>query len=97
VGRITWSVEAQLCLDEIFRYIAENNRGAASRTIEGIRQRVLPLADFPEMGHRYQDSDLHVRVLLFGDYQIPYMVDESRDVAILGVYHASLDISRFKL
>ena len=97
MGRITWSIEAQLCLDEIFQYIAEDNRGAASRTIEGVRQRVLPLVDFPEMGHRYHDSDRHIRVLLYGDYQIPYLVHEGGDVTILGVYHASFDISRFKL
>ena len=84
-------------MDEIFHYIAEDNRGAALRTIEGIRNRVLHLADFPEMGHRYHDSDRHVRVILFGDYQIPYMVADNRDVTILGVYHGSLDISRFKL
>jgi plasmid stabilization system protein ParE len=90
-------MEAQLCLDDIFQYIAEDNRGAGSRTIEGVRQRVLPLADFPEMGHCYQDSDRHIRVVLNGDYQIPYLVHDNRDVTILGVYHASMDISRFKL
>ncbi|MYC39226.1 MAG: type II toxin-antitoxin system RelE/ParE family toxin [Chloroflexi bacterium] len=97
MGQIRWSVEAQLCVDDIFQYIAGDNPQAALRTIRGIRQQVLPLADFPEMGHRYQDSERHVRILLHGHYQIPYLVYDNRDVLILGVYHTSMDISRLGL
>ena len=97
MGQIRWSVEAQLCVDDIFQYIAEDSPQAALRTIRGIRQRVLPLAEFPEMDHRYQDSERHVRILLYGHYQIPHLVYDNRDVLILGVYHASIDISRFNI
>lgn len=97
MGQINWNAEAQLCVDEIFQYIAEDNPQAALRTIRDIRQRVLPLAEFPNMGRRYQDSEHHIRILIHGNYQIPYLVHENRDVTIIGVYHASMNISRFKL
>ena len=97
MGQIRWNEEAQLCVDEIFQYIAEDSPQAALRTIRGIRERVLALAEFPEMGRRYQDSERHIRILLHGSYQIPYLVHDNRDVTIVGVYHASIDISRFNL
>ena len=74
----------------------EDSPQAALRTIQGIRQRVLPLTEFPEMGHRYQDSERHVRILLHGQYQIPYLVHDNRDVTILGAFHGSMDITRFE-
>ena len=60
-------------------------------------ERVQALATFPEMGHRYLASSRHVRMLLYGHYRIAYLVKDDRNVDILGVFHGSLDITRYEL
>ena len=49
------------------------------------------------MGHRYLESSRHVRILLYGHYRIAYLVKDDRNVDILGVFHGSLDITRYEL
>lgn len=38
----------------IYKYIAEDNPGAAERVAEGIYRKVQILAEFPETGYRYR-------------------------------------------
>lgn len=97
MGEITWNEEAQRWLRDIYDYIAEDNPRAASRTVEGIEQRVQFLESFPELGWRYSDSSRHVRIILYGHYRIAYLVHENGDVTILGIFHTSLDISDYEL
>ena len=52
------------------------------------------LASFPEIGHRYLASSRNVRILLYGHYRIAYLVKDDGNIDILGVFHASLDITR---
>jgi toxin ParE1/3/4 len=66
MAEISWTVEAQRWLEDIFEYIAAENPRAASETVNGIYERTQVLAKFPEMGHRYWGSSRHVRILLFG-------------------------------
>ena len=97
MGEITWNEEAQYWLRDIYEYIAADSPQAASRTVEGIEERVGYLATFPELGSRFLDSPRHVRIILYGHYRIAYLVHDSRDVTILGIFHNSLDISRYRL
>ena len=97
MAEITWTEEAQRWLEDIFAYIAVDDPRAAARTIQGIYERVQDLATFPEMGHRYLASSRHVRMLLYGHYRIAYLVKDDRNVDILGVFHGSLDITRYEL
>ncbi len=96
MGQVVWSEESQRWLRDIYEYIAEDSPQAALRTVEGIRQRVQSLESFPELGRRYPKSSRHVRVILYGHYRIAYLVHENGDVIILGVFHPSLDISRYE-
>jgi toxin ParE1/3/4 len=59
MAAITWT-------DDIFEFIAADNPVAAAKTVEGIYRRVQSLVDFPEMGQRYDFSERHVRILLYG-------------------------------
>ena len=94
---IAWTDEAQQWIEDIFEYIAADNPQAAAQTVQGIYERAQILATFPEIGHRYQASPRNVRVLLYGHYRIAYLVKDDGNIDILGVFHGSLDITRYQL
>jgi plasmid stabilization system protein ParE len=97
MGRISWTIEAQLWLEGIFEYISTENPDAASKTVQGIYARAQVLTDHPEIGHRYWASGRNVRILLYGHYRIAYLVRDNGDIDILGVFHGALDIGRYDL
>lgn len=97
MATITWTAEAERWLEDIFEYIAGDNPVAAAETVQGIFDRAQSLASFPLLGQRYAPSDRHVRILLYGHYRIAYLVEDNGDVAVLGVFHGALDISRYQL
>ena len=97
MAEIRWTEEAQRWLEDIFEYIAADNPAAAARTVQGIYERAQVLSTFPEIGHRYLASSRNVRILLYGHYRIAYLVKEDRNVDVLGVFHGSLDITRYQL
>ena len=97
MAEITWTSEALRWLEDIFEYIAADNRAAASGTVEGIYERAQVLAQYPEMGHRYLHSSRNVRIILYGHFRIAYLVKDDRNVDILGVFHGSLDITKYQL
>ena len=96
MAKVIWSDESFRWLEEIHDFLAQHSPGAAIRTIEGIYSRVQILAEFPELGFRYDLAGRDdVRVLLYGHYRIAYVVGELDRVEILGIFHAALDIDRF--
>lgn len=97
MAKITWTAEAERWLEDIFEYIAADNPEAAARTVSGIYERAQELVKFPQMGHRYWASSRHVRILLYGHYRISYLIKEDGNIDILGVFHGSLDISKYQL
>ena len=97
MAEIAWTEEAQRWLEDIFEYIAADNPAAAARTVQGIYERAQVLKTFPEIGHRYVASSRNVRILLYGHYRIAYLVRDDRNIDILGVFHGSLDITRYQL
>ena len=97
MAEITWTAEALRWLEDIFEYIAADNPKAAAQTVIGIYERAQVLASFPEMGHRYWASSRHVRILLYGHYRITYLIKDDASIDVLGVFHSSLDITRYQL
>lgn len=97
MAEISWTEEAQRWLKDIFEYIAADNPEAAARTVERIYERAQDLKRFPELGTRYSASARHVRVLLYEHYRIACLVRADGNIDILGVFHGSLDISRYQL
>jgi len=96
VAKLVWTEEALRWLEDIFEYIAQDNPDAAARTVQGIYDRAQALIELPEMGHRYEGSKRHVRIILYEHYRIAYLVKPER-VEVLGVFHGALDISRYSL
>ena len=97
MAEVAWTEEAQRWLEDIFEYIAADNPSAAARTVQEIYERAQVLATFPEIGHRYVASLRNVRILLYGHYRIAYLVKDGGNVDVLGVFHGSLDITRYQL
>ena len=97
MATIAWTDEARRWLEDIFEYIATDNPNAAARTVHEIYERAQVLATFPEIGHRYVPSSRNVRILLYGHYRIAYLVKDDGNIDILGVFHGSLDITKYEL
>lgn len=98
MAAINWTEESLRWLEDIYEYIAADDPTAAAKTVEGIYKRVQSLIDFPEMGQRYQFSERHIRILLYGHYRIAYLVNANHEgVNILGVFHEALDITKYEL
>ena len=74
-----------------------DNPVAAAQTAQGIFERAQVLKAHPEIDHRYLASSRNVRILLYGHYRIAYLVREDGNIDILGVFHGSLDISRYQI
>jgi toxin ParE1/3/4 len=97
MAEIAWTDEAQRWLSDIYDFIATDNPVAAAQTAQGIFERAQVLKTHPEIGHRYLASSRNVRILLYGHYRIAYLVRDDGNIDILGVFHGSLDISRYQI
>lgn len=97
MARVNWTAEAERWLEDIYRFVAEDDPEAASRLVLGIYERAEGLRDFPQSGYRYAKSDEHVRILLYGHYRIAYFVNDDENVDILGVFHGAINIDKYLL
>ena len=96
MGQINWTLESERWLRDIYDYVAPDNPQAATRLVEGIRQRVQGLRQFPLLGHTYQGhTGQHIRILQYGHYRIAYLIKADDDVDILGMFHNTLDFDRY--
>jgi len=53
MGELTWTVEAERWLRDIYDYISQDNPAAAYRTVETLYRKAEVLREFPESGYRY--------------------------------------------
>jgi plasmid stabilization system protein ParE len=96
MAEIRWTKESTQWLQDIFEYISVDNPVAAEKVISSIFEKVQVLIEYPEIGHNYQTvSGRNVRILLYGHYRITYLIKESGNIDILGIFHGSLDIDRY--
>jgi toxin ParE1/3/4 len=82
------------------RHLRVHRRGqprCSRRTVEGIYEQAQALAQYPELGHRYLHSSRDVRILLYGHFRIAYLIKADGNVEVLGVFHGSLDITKYQL
>ena len=96
MAEIRWTEESAQWLEDIYEYISADNPKAAEKVISTIYEKVQVLREHSEIGHKYQTvSGRKVRILLYGHYRITYLIKESGDIDILGIFHGSLDIDRY--
>lgn len=85
--RVIWSPLSLDRVTEIAKYIAEDNKSAATELVEHLFSRVDQLIDHPESGQIVPEIDRSdIRQLVDGNYRIVYRV-ESDNIAILTVRH----------
>ena len=94
MAEVVWSERALARLREISDYIAADNPTAVEKIVEGISARVDQLEAHPESGYRYEESQLPIRILVYGSYRIAYVVEGRERVSILGVFHGAMDLKR---
>jgi plasmid stabilization system protein ParE len=95
MNRYVLSVAAELDLDAIWDYIAQDNMDAADRWISKLFDAFESLAMAPGMGHKRED--LTAFPILFwpvGAYLILYLVRDER-VEIVAVTQGARDIPTF--
>ncbi len=89
------STGAELDLDEIWEYIAQDNIEAADRWIEKLFDAFEMLAQAPGMGHKRQDlTTLPVLFWPVGAYMVIYRTQRDR-VEIVAVTQGAWDIPSF--
>lgn len=96
MAKISWTVEAEVWLADIFAFIAQENPKAARNVVRSIYDKVQILQDFPEIGYQYRvEKEGEIRIMLYGHYRIAYMVRNSDQIDILGVFHGAMDIDQY--
>lgn len=85
---IIWTRQALYTLESIADYIAEENPVAAYDVTEAIRNTVMPLTDFPEMGRPGRIAGTRELSVSNLPYIIIYRI-QSAVVEILEVFHTS--------
>ncbi|MDI6450263.1 type II toxin-antitoxin system RelE/ParE family toxin [Anaerobaca lacustris] len=96
MAELRWTEEAAIWLEDIYRYIAQDNPQAAHRVVTSIYEKVQMLRRFPRLGHAHRcEPEGEIRILLFGHYRIAYLIRTDGLIEILGVFHTALDIGRY--
>lgn len=80
MAEIRWTEEAATWLEDLYKYIARDDRDAAHRAVSGIYDKAQILHEFPRLGYPYRtESEGGVRVLLYGHYSIASFSDRNVD------------------
>ena len=89
--KIIWSDRSLINLKEIVEFVASDNVFAAEKLGQSLLQKVVPLAQFPQMGRVF--SKLRrpdVREISAPPYRIIYQIVETQKVIIiLTVWHGA--------
>ena len=97
MAEIRWTAEAVRWLEDIHTYIAQDSPSAAQRVVTSIYEKAQILAEFPEIGYVHgRSGEGVIRILLYGHYRVAYYFNQN-SVIILGIFHGSLDITRYNL
>ena len=79
--RIVWSPLSLERVEDITRYIAEDNPDAALRWVDDLFASVERLADFPKSGRMVPEvGSPRIRELIFGTYRVVYSVKDQVDI-----------------
>ena len=79
--KIVWSPLALARVEDIARYIAEDNPHAAVRWVEDLFVAVERLADHPESGRMVPEvGSRRIRELIFGAYRVLYSTKDQVDI-----------------
>ena len=86
--KIVWTQPARQDLHDIFAYIAEENPNAARALLAEIKERVIVLQNYPELGRVGRVEGTRELVLTGTQYILPYRVKD-KQIQILAVFHTA--------
>ncbi|MFZ2288953.1 MAG: type II toxin-antitoxin system RelE/ParE family toxin [Halopseudomonas yangmingensis] len=79
--RIVWSPLALERVEDIARYISEDNPDAAVQRVDDLFSTVERLADFPKSGRMVPEvGSPRIRELIFGTYRVIYSAKDQVDI-----------------
>lgn len=80
LAKITIMRQANAELKRIWRFIAQDNKTAATKFLFKIDQRISQLVDFPASGSLHPEIREKCRMLVVAGYRILYEFDEQQNV-----------------
>lgn len=90
---IRYTEDAVRDLEQIYRYIAEDNINAAIEHRQRLKQRCLGLVDHPRIGPKREEIKPGLRSVTEGDYVVLYRIAQD-EVVISRVIHGKQDLRR---
>ena len=84
---IKYSRQSKLDLKEIWLYIAYDSQIEADKYIKNIRDKILNLIDYPELGREVPEIGLNYRLYVIGRHKVYYKI-QNKAVKILRIYHS---------
>ena len=91
MGRYYLTRQANNDLEEIYDFIAAENRGAAQRLIAELEQHCKKLAESSELGRARDELSPTLRSFPVGKYIIFYRPEED-NISVIRVLHGARDI-----
>ena len=83
-------------MEEIYKYICQENKNAALKTINGIYEKIYVLQNFPRIGYLHKELlGKEIRIIFFGHYRIVYMLENNDIVEILGIFHGAMEFENY--
>jgi toxin ParE1/3/4 len=88
--KVRWSETALTEIEDIFSYIHENSRSAATAVVNRIEGLTSLLGEFPLIGHLADEAGVRVLPVVRYPFLIFYAIDHgANEVVILHVRHAA--------
>ena len=88
--KVRWSRTELAQLDDIFLYIYERNRTAATSVTQRVEQLASLLGEFPFIGHLTDEANVRTLPVVRYPFAIFYTIDNAaREVVILHVRHTA--------
>ena len=90
--KVTLLPEAEADLDDIWYYVALDDPGAATRTIDTILARLRVLVRFPGAGREREDLYPGLKSWPINNYVVFYTVND--DIRVARILHGHRDVQR---
>jgi plasmid stabilization system protein ParE len=89
--RIIWSPEALTHLEQLVRFISQDNPTAAVKLGNAIVEKVLLLSNFPRLGKIFREAECDaLREIPVPPYRVFYEInDDVRRIEILSIHHGA--------
>jgi len=88
--KVRWSETALAEIEDIFSYIYQNNRSAATAVVGRIEGLTVLLEEFPFVGHLTDEPDVRMLSVVRYPFVIFYAIDDAAgETVILHVRHTA--------